>query len=58
MFNVGVDVKHYYPVDTEKIPFHLKAIKEFYDADVWVAYNELNESYKDTRGKKGSYFAG
>lgn len=55
MFNVGVDVNHYRPVNFDKISFHLKAITEFYDADVWVAYNEINSSYYNTRGKKTSY---
>lgn len=56
MFNVGIDVNHFRPVNIDKIPFHYKAISEFYDADVWVAYNKLNAPYFDTRGKKNSYF--
>lgn len=56
-FNVGVDVNHYFPVNANKIPFHLKAVTEYYDADVWVAYNKINSSYYDKRGKKTSYFA-
>jgi calcineurin-like phosphoesterase family protein len=56
MFNVGVDVNHFRPVNIDTIPFHLKAISEFYDDDVWVAYNEINSSYVGKRGKKGSYF--
>ena len=56
MFNVGVDVNHFKPVNVNKIPFHLKAISEFYDQDVWVAYDERNSSYVGQRGKKGTYF--
>lgn len=55
-FNVGVDVNHFRPVNIDTIPFHLKAISEFYDNDVWVAYNEINSSYVGKRGKKGTYF--
>ena len=57
-FNVCVDVNHYYPVNLKTIPFHLKAITEYYDADVWVAYNKINSSHYDKRGKKTSYFVG
>jgi calcineurin-like phosphoesterase family protein len=55
MFNVGVDVNGFRPVNLTRIPFHLKAIKEFYDDDVWVAYNEINLQFIGKRGKKGSY---
>ncbi len=56
MFNVGVDVNGSRPVNLNKIPFHLKAIEEFYDDDVWVAYNEINSQFIGKRGKKGRYF--
>lgn len=56
MLNVGVDVHHFQPVNTNSIGFHHKAITEFYDDDVWVAYNEINSSYVGVRGKKGSYY--
>lgn len=56
MLNVGVDVHHYYPVDLEKVPFHLKAIQEFYDDDVWVAYDKINLKWFGSRGKNGTYF--
>lgn len=55
MLNVGVDVHHFKPVNIESIPFFFKAICEFYDEDVWVAYNELNSSCKNVRGKKSRY---
>lgn len=55
MFNVGVDVNHFRPVPSDKIKFHLEAIK-FYDLDVWIAYNEINSSYYGKRGKNESYF--
>jgi calcineurin-like phosphoesterase family protein len=53
--NVCVDVHNYRPVNLNKIPFHLKAISEYYDEDVWVAYREMNSEYRGKRGKKGSY---
>jgi calcineurin-like phosphoesterase family protein len=56
MFNVGVDANHYKPVDSDSIPFHLKAISDYYDEDVWVAYNKLNSEFKGLRGKSGTYF--
>jgi calcineurin-like phosphoesterase family protein len=56
MFNIGIDVNNFLPVNLDTIPFHLKAITEFYDDDVWAAYNEINTIFRDRRGKKGSYF--
>ena len=56
MLNIGVDVHNFRPVNLDTIPFHLGAISKFYDADVWVAYSELNAQYRETRGKKNSYF--
>lgn len=54
--NVGVDVNHYYPYNLdEDIPFYIKAVTEFYDEDVWVAYHRSNASYKGIRGKEGRY---
>jgi calcineurin-like phosphoesterase family protein len=56
MFNVGVDVNHFRPVNINRIPFHLKAISEFYDQDVWVAYDDINTPFIGKRGKRGTYF--
>lgn len=56
MINVGVDVNHFYPVNLNKIPFFYKTIKDHYDGDAWVAYNEINTNFIGKRGKKGSYF--
>lgn len=56
MFNIGIDANHFLPVDLATVPFHFKAICEFYDADVWVGYNPLNEAYKGKRGKATRYF--
>ena len=56
MFNVGIDSNNFLPVNLDSIPFHFKAITEFYDEDVWAAYHKINEKYRDERGKKGSYF--
>jgi calcineurin-like phosphoesterase family protein len=55
--NIGVDANHFSPHDLDKaIPFFFKAISEFYDDDVWAAYNAANTGYVGIRGKKGSYF--
>lgn len=56
MLNVGVDVHCFRPVNLNTIPFHLKAISEYYDEDVWVAYHDVNKNYRGIRGKAGSYF--
>lgn len=56
MFNIGVDVNHFRPVDLSNLPFHVNAITKFYDEDVWVAYNPINQGYVGTRGRKGRYF--
>ncbi len=54
--NIGVDVHHFTPVNLARIPFHHKAVCEYYDDDVWVGYDEINFTYRNKRGKKGSYF--
>ena len=57
MLNVGVDVNHYRPHDLDKdIPFYRRAITDFYDGDVWVAYNPVNEELWENHQNKGSYF--
>ena len=56
MLNVGVDVHHFRPVDSETIPFHFDAASKFYDQDGWVAYNQINSTYTGQRGKAGTYF--
>lgn len=56
MMNVGVDVNHFRPVPLEDIPFYINAIDNFYDRDVWVAYDKINENYREIRGKKTTYF--
>jgi hypothetical protein len=56
MLNVGIDVHHFRPVNSNTIGFHFKAVCEFYDEDVWVAYNHINAEYLGIRGKKGRYF--
>jgi calcineurin-like phosphoesterase family protein len=56
MLNIGIDVHHFRPVNLNTIPFHFKAVCEFYDEDVWVGYDPINFVYKNKRGKKGSYF--
>lgn len=56
MFNVGVDANHFLPVRADTIPFHFRAISEFYDGDVWAAYNEINSGFVGKRGKSTTYF--
>ena len=56
MLNVGVDVHSFRPIQLEQVSFFHKAISEFYDNDVWVAYNSINASHRETRGKKSTYF--
>lgn len=57
MLNVGVDANHFMPHNIdEAVPFYLKAITNFYDDDVWIAYNTLNNTYVGKRGKQGHYF--
>lgn len=56
MFNVGVDVNMYRPVDMDKIQFHYDAITKYYDDDVWAAYHMANMTHLGMRGKSGSYF--
>jgi calcineurin-like phosphoesterase family protein len=56
MLNVGVDVNHFRPMSLDKdVPFLFGAIKEFYDDDVWVAYQDVNANHTE-RGKSGCYF--
>ncbi len=57
MLNVGVDVNHFRPVSEEQVGFFYKAICEFYDRDVWIGYDKINQSHHETRGKKTSYFS-
>ena len=56
MMNVGVDVHHFRPIDITTIPFHFEAICKYYDEDVWVAYNPINQQYLGQRGKSGTYY--
>lgn len=57
MLNVGVDVHHFRPVHSGDVPKAFRAIKEFYDDDVWVAYRLSNCHYRGLRGKPGTYFS-
>lgn len=55
--NVGVDCNHFAPHNLdEAVPFYFKAVCDFYDDDVWAAYNAANEEYRGKRGKPGNYF--
>lgn len=56
MMNVGVDANNFRPVSAEEVEFYRKAIFDVYDEDVWVAYQDFNASFKEERGKPGSYF--
>ena len=53
--NISVDVHHFRPMNSNMIPFFLKAICNFYDQDVWVAYQDYNSQFVGKRGRKGSY---
>jgi calcineurin-like phosphoesterase family protein len=53
--NVGVDVHHFKPLDILDVPFFVEAINKFYDDDVWSAYHQSNEQFRDVRGVRGSY---
>lgn len=57
MLNVGVDCNHFMPHNLdEAVPFFLKVVTEFFDDDVWSAYNPANQDYFNKRGRKGSYY--
>lgn len=57
MYNIGVDVHHFCPVNIDTVPFHMTAIeKYYYDEDVWVGYQEINSRFRNIRGKPGTYF--
>lgn len=56
MLNIGVDVNHFRPHNLDNIKFFLESITDFYDDDVWVAYDPINSEYASKRGKIGSYF--
>ena len=55
MLNVCVDNFGFYPCPTDRVPFFHKAICDGYDEDVWVAYREVNQSFRNSRGKKSRY---
>lgn len=56
MFNVGVDANHFAPVDLDvTVPFLLNAITNFYDSDVFVAYDSINSDHLSSRSVKASY---
>lgn len=56
MLNVGIDAHHLYPVPFEKVAFYYEAVCKYYDKDAFIAYDPLNKSYFNNRGKKTSYF--
>lgn len=56
MLNVGVDANHFRPVPASRVPFFLTAISDYFDEDVWVAYNDINKVWSGNRGKQGRYF--
>ena len=53
--NVCVDNFGFYPCSIDRVPFFVDAITNHYDEDVWAAYHEVNQSFRDTRGVKSSY---
>jgi len=58
MLNVGLDVHHFAPVNACDVPKHLENITRLYDRDVWVAYDDLNTRFRETRGAKSRYYKG
>ncbi len=55
MFNVGIDVNNYRPVDLDEfLPVIYDHICNFYDEDVFAAYNPINSKYTTKRGRKSS----
>lgn len=57
MINIGIDVNHFFPVNSDKVLFYLNTVTNHYDEDVWIAYNEINSQfYRNGRGKQSSYF--
>lgn len=52
--NVGVDVHHFRPLAIERIPFFVAAL-DYYDQDVWVAYQDYNANFQGKRGRPSSY---
>jgi len=57
IINVSVDCWNFKPVSLGTIMRLMDAIENYYDEDVWAAYNQMNTEYMD-RGKKGSYSDG
>lgn len=55
MINVGQDANHFKPLSVDDIFFLFRAIKEFYDEDVWVGNHPANVAHND-RGKAGTYW--
>lgn len=56
MLNVSVDNFGFAPCNIDRVPFFVSAITEYYDRDVWVAYEDVNESFRRSRGRKTRYF--
>ena len=56
MLNVGIDVHNFFPVDSEKIPWHFEQVCKHHDEDVWCAYWDLNKKFRGVRGRAGRYF--
>lgn len=56
MFNVGVDANHFYPTPASRVPFHFKAVCDYYDGDTWIAYDTRNSQFRGVRGKNTFYF--
>jgi len=56
MLNLSVDVHHFRPINGPKVKFYYDAICNFYDKDVWVAYDAFNANFLGERGKQSRYF--
>ena len=53
MLNVGVDVWNYRPVSVKDVLFMYNAVNQFYDDDVWTAYDKHNMHHM-ARGRQGA----
>ena len=53
--NVGVDAWNFRPVSLEQVLFTINGIMNFYDKDIFAAYEKANATFAGKRGKQSSY---
>lgn len=56
MINIGVDANHFRPTPTTAIPGMFTAIEKFYDRDVWVGNEPVNQEFVGKRGAQTRYY--